>query len=153
MTSTYLTYTLPELQALKERWLAEGKRIARDLRLVVQTFGSPVESHYCCLTYMTLKTERAQAWLYEHSGPWQGAAFEHRAKVWVEVNDVCAARLYFRNGAVTTEIDSVYVPNPAIDELLAMAAGAQERVQAAANALDERERNKLIEVLGIGKIV
>lgn len=151
--SAYLAASLSELRDLRQKWLAEGRAAAHDLRLIVETFGQPVASRYHCVSYLTIKTARAQAWLYEHQGPWIGTTYEHRARLWIEVRQITAANIYFRNAQFVTEVDSVFIPGPWIDELLALAPGARDAVSERRAAIDERERRKLLEILGIGTLV
>lgn len=153
MESPYLSLTLSELKTLRRSWLDQGRAQAQALREVVEILGEQVGSRYTPTLYRTIKTYRAQAWLYETTAGWAGDRYQVRGRLWVEVGKVTVANLYFWDGEYQAECDSVYIPGPWLDEILAMGDAARAEIEHCQAERDARERQWLIEQLGIGVIV
>jgi len=154
MESIYSTYTLQDLRTLRQSWLAEGRKRAHELRQVIETLGEPVGGcKFLPTTYKLLKTKIVQAKLYESPVGWGGDHWRLRGRLWAEVEGVTVCNLYFWDGEYIAEFDSVYIPGPWLDELLEMGTSAQAEIDRVQAQRDERQRQQLIDELGIGKIV
>lgn len=153
MNSPYLLLSLEALKTLRRQWLAEGSGRAQELRQVVETLGSHVGCKYQPTIYRTVKTVHCQAWYYETSTSWGGDHYRRQARLWVEVEGVTVANLYFWDGEYLAERDSVYIPGPWLDELLAMGEEARAEIERCQAEKDYYDRQRIIEELGIGKIV